>query len=156
MILGDPVDVLLVEDNPAEAELMTRAIKNRNLGNKIVHFLDGYASLDFVSANIWSVHWKPENAPKLILVDLNLADMDGLEVVRQLKVRERTRPIPIVIFTGSELASQILESYNVGANSYVVKPNDSKDYARVVGDIAEYWLKINRSFNTAAQEVSVA
>jgi len=89
-------------------------------------------------------------------VDLNLVDMDGLEVVRQLKVRERTRPIPIVIFTGSQVESQILESYNVGANSYVVKPHDSKEYAKVVGDIAEYWLKINRPFNMAERQASAA
>jgi two-component system response regulator len=82
------------------------------------------------------------------LIDLQLVRMGGLEVVRQLKVSDRTRPIPIVVFTGSQNVAEILESYRLGANSYVVKPTDPEQYAQAVGDIAYYWLVVNRAFNS--------
>ena len=150
MIMGQPLDILLIEDNPEDAELAMAAIKKRNLGDKIVHFLDGDEALDFVAANIWSVHWKAEDAPKLILIDLKLMRVSGMEVLRQLKVRERTRPIPVVIFTGSHDESEMLECYQFGANSYIVKPGSAERYAQVVGDIAHYWLMVNRAFNSPA------
>ena len=141
------VDILLVEDSAGDAELTVAALKSRNLGDKIVHFLDGDEVLEFICANSWSANWKAENAPKLILLDLNLARLGGLEVLQQLKVREQTRPIPVVVFTGSENEKQILESYRLGVNSYVVKPSDAKQYAKLVGDVAYYWLEVNRSFH---------
>jgi two-component system response regulator len=146
-VITKAVDILLVEDSAGDAELAEAALKARNLGDKMVHFVDGDEVLDFICANSWSASWKTESAPKLILLDLNLTRMGGLEVLQQLKVREQTRPIPVVVFTGSLNEKEMLESYRLGANSYVVKPADAKRYAQLVGDIAYYWLMVNRSFH---------
>jgi CheY-like chemotaxis protein len=135
-----------VEDNADDAELAVVALKARNLGNKVVHFVDGDDVLDFICANSWSANWNAENAPKVILLDLKLTRMGGLEVLQQLKARERTRPIPVVVFTGSHDEKEMLESYRLGANSYVVKPVEAKNFAQLVGDIAYYWLSVNHSF----------
>ena len=140
------VDILLVEDNAEDAELALEALKGRNLGDKVLHLLGGEQVLDFICANTWSVNQQAENAPKLILLDLQLADMEGLEVLQQLKVRERTRPIPVVVFTGSDAKTEMWASYRLGANGYVVKPTSAEAYAKLVGDIAYYWLVVNRSF----------
>ncbi|MDB6110307.1 MAG: two-component system response regulator [Pedosphaera sp.] len=141
------VDILLVEDSVGDAELAVAALKARSLGDKMVHFVDGDEVLDFICANSWSANWKAESAPRLILLDLNLTRMGGLEVLQQLKVRDQTRPIPVVVFTGSHDEKEMLESYRLGANSYVVKPADAKRYAQLVGDIAYYWLMVNHSFH---------
>jgi len=140
------VDILLVEDSAKDAELALEALKARSLGDKVLHMIGGEQVLDFICANTWSMNQQAENAPKLILLDLQLAGMGGLEVLQQLKVRERTRPIPVVVFTGSDSQSEMWASYRLGANGYVVKPADMQEYAKVVGDIAYYWLVVNRSY----------
>jgi two-component system response regulator len=140
------VDILLVEDSAKDAELAIEALKARNLGNKVLHMIGGEQVLDFICANTWSMNQQAENAPKLILLDLQLAGMGGLEVLQQLKVRERTRPIPVVVLTGSDSPTEMWASYRLGANSYVVKPANMQEYAKLVGDIAYYWLVVNRSF----------
>jgi len=140
------VDILLVEDNAKDAELAIEALRSRSLGDKVLHMIGGEQVLDFICANTWSINQQAENAPKLILLDLQLAGMGGLEVLQQLKVRERTRPIPVVVFTGSDSASEKWASYRLGANGYVVKPTDMQEYAKLVGDIAYYWLVVNRSY----------
>lgn len=140
------VDILLVEDSVKDAELAMIALKSRDLGEKVLHMIGGEQVLDFICANTWSINQQAENAPKLILLDLQLAGMGGLEVLQQLKVRERTRPIPVVVFSGSDSQTEMWASYRLGANGYVVKPTDMREYAKVVGDIAYYWLVVNRSF----------
>jgi CheY-like chemotaxis protein len=111
-----------------------------------MHFLDGEQVLDFLCAGSWSADWRPESAPKLILLDLNLTGMNGLEVLRQLKVRERTRPIPVVVLTGLIGEKEMLECYRLGVNSFVVKPGDARKYATLIGDIVHYWLSVNHPF----------
>jgi two-component system response regulator len=138
-------DILVVEDSTGDAELTMAALKARGLGNKVVHFLDGDGVLDFLGANTWSAKSSARGAPRLVLLDWNLAHVPGFEVLHQLKVRERTRPIPVVVFTGSHDEQEMLESYRRGANSYVVKPADPAQYLRLVGDIAYYWLEVNRA-----------
>lgn len=140
------VDILLVEDNAEDAELALAALKARNLGNKVLHLIGGEQVVDFIAANSWSANSPADSAPKLILLDLQLSGMGGLEVLQQIKVRERTRPIPVVVFTGSDSKTEMWASYRAGANGYVVKPADPKKYAQVVGDIAYYWLVVNQSF----------
>ena len=140
------VDILLVEDSVDDAVLAMTALKSRNLGDKALHLIGGEQVLDFICAYSWSAGTPADEAPKLILLDLQLTGMGGLEVLKQLKVRERTRPIPVVVFTGSAARTEMWAAYQLGANGYVTKPADPKEYARVVGDIAYYWLVVNRSF----------
>lgn len=140
------VDILLVEDSVKDAELAMEALQARNLGDKVLHMIGGEQVLDFICANTWSINQQAENAPKLILLDLQLAGMGGLEVLQQLKVRERTRPIPVVVFTGTDSPTEMWASYRLGANGYVVKPTNIQEYAKLVGDIAYYWLVVNKSF----------
>ena len=140
------VDILLVEDNVDDAELALAALKARNLGDKALHLIGGEQVLDFICANSWSATAPADQAPKLILLDLQLSGMGGLEVLQQLKVRERTRPIPVVVFSGSDARTEMWAAYRLGANGFVTKPADPKEYARVVGDIAYFWLVVNRSF----------
>lgn len=137
-------DILLVEDSPDDAEIAIAGLRTRNLGDKVVHLMGGEQVLDFICANSWSAQDPVQDAPKVILVDLNLTGMTGLEVLQQLKVRERTRAIPVVIFTGSDSKTDMWAAYRHGANSYVVKPTDPQKYAKAVGDIAHYWLTVNR------------
>jgi CheY-like chemotaxis protein len=140
------VDILLVEDDVDDAQLAMAALKARNLGDKPLHLIGGEQVLDFICANSWSATTPADQAPKLILLDLQLSGMGGLEVLQQLKVRERTRAIPVVVFSGSNARTEIWEAYRLGANGFVTKPTDPKEYAKVVGDIAYYWLVVNRSF----------
>ncbi len=143
MIEERTADILLVEDNADDAELAVAALRERKMGNKVIHFVDGDGVLDFICGVSWSANLDLANAPKVILLDLKLTSIGGLEVLQQLKVREQTRPIPVVVFTGSHNEKEMLESYRLGANSYVVKPGDAKDFAKLVGDIAYYWLAVN-------------
>lgn len=138
-------DILLVEDSAQDAEIALEALRARNLGDKVLHLLGGEQVLDFICAQSWSTQQQVEHAPKLILLDLHLAGIGGLEVLQQLKVRERTRPIPVVVFSGSDSPADMAASYRFGANGYVAKPTDPRQYAQLVGDIAYYWLVVNRS-----------
>lgn len=115
-------DILLVEDSAADAELAIEALRARNLGDKVLHMIDGEHVLDFICANTWSINQQAENAPKLILLDLQLSGMGGLEVLQQLKVRERTRPIPVVVFTGSEAQTELWASYRLGRTATWLNP----------------------------------
>ena len=147
MIAEKAVDILVVEDNADDARLALAAIKARGLGGNFVHLADGDEVIDFVCASSLSANWKVENAPRVILLDLKLRRMSGLEVLQQLKAEERTRAIPVVMLTGSLDEQEMLKCYRLGANSYVIKPSDPKKFNQVVGDIAHYWLTVNRSFH---------
>ena len=135
-----PADILLVEDDTADAELALTALQERNISKNVVHVVDGYEALDFIT---YVAVVTPGHAPKVILLDLKLKTISGLEVLRQLKAEERTQTIPVVVFTSSMLEIEMVESYRLGVNSYVIKPADHKAYQRVVGDIGYYWLNLN-------------
>jgi two-component system, response regulator len=143
MIIDQAVDVLLVEDDEADAELILRAMKQRNVAENVVHVLDGDEALDFVFASHIDGCWDHVNAPRLIVLDLKLRKVSGLEVLRELKFQERTKVIPVVVLTGSREEIKNVESYRLGVNSYVIKPTDSQMYFQVIGDIAHYWLSVN-------------
>lgn len=142
MWLQKPADILLVEDNARDAELALAALQERNISKNVVHIVDGYEALDFISyASVVS----SGSPPKVILLDLKLKTISGLDVLRQLKDEDRTKTIPIVVFTSSMQEIELIESYRLGVNSYVIKPTDYKTYQQVVGDIGYYWLNLNRS-----------
>lgn len=145
MIANKTVDILLVEDDPDDAELTLSALKQHNVGGKVVHVMDGDQALDFIFSTSLYGNWEAESVPKVILLDLGLSKVGGMEVLRELKSEERTRTIPVVVMTSTKDELKIVESYKLGVNSFVVKPNDVKEYKQVVGDIGKYWLTVNQA-----------
>jgi CheY-like chemotaxis protein len=137
-------DILLVEDNANDAEMALVALRERNIKQNVVHVMDGSDALIFIS-NISLFREGGVGLPKVILLDLKLKSVSGLDVLRQLKVEDRTKTIPVVVFTSSQREIELIESYDLGVNSYVIKPTDYDQYKKVVGDMGHYWLNINKS-----------
>lgn len=139
----DQIDILLVEDNPLDAELTMRGLRNEKLANRITWVRDGEEALDYVYRR-GAYADREDGGPRLILLDLKMPRVGGIEVARTLKGDERTRRIPIVVMTSSKEESDIAESYHLGVNSYIVKPLDFEALAEVARQAGFYWLAINR------------
>ncbi len=139
------VEVLLVEDNPSDAELTMRALKKRNLANKLFHAKDGAEALDFVFAQGAFANRRVENGPKVVLLDLKLPKVDGLEVLQRIKSDERTKRIPVVVMTSSREDKDLAACYEFGVNGYVVKPVEFEDFSRAVSELGFYWLLLNET-----------
>lgn len=137
------VEILLVEDNPTDAELVTRSLKKNNLANNVVWVKDGAEALDFIFATGAYSSRKIENGPKVILLDLRLPKVDGLEVLRKIKSDERTKLLPVVVLTSSKEEKDIVESYKLGVNSFVSKPVEFEDFVKAVSELGLYWLLLN-------------
>src|SRR5262245_8010580 len=133
----DAVDILLVEDNPNDAELTQRALNKVHLGAQIAIARDGAEALEYLFGG------RPK--PKVIFLDLKLPKIDGIEVLRRTRADARTRSIPIVVLTSSQEERDISECYKLGVNSYVVKPVEFDKFYKAVGDLATYWLVLNKS-----------
>lgn len=138
------VEILLVEDNPTDAELCIRALKKSNLANKLVWVKDGAEALDFLFATGAYSGRQVANGPKVILLDLRLPKVDGMEVLRRVKNDERTRSIPVVVLTSSREDRDIVESYQLGVNSYISKPVGFDEFVRTVSELGFYWLLVNQ------------
>ena len=138
------IEVLLVEDNIHDAEMTIRALRKVNLANKLIHVKDGAEALDFIFAKGAFSDRKIENKPKVILLDIKMPKVDGIEVLRQIKANEATRTIPVVIMTSSKEEQDLITSYNLGVNSYVVKPVDFESFAKAVSELGFYWLITNQ------------
>jgi two-component system response regulator len=138
------VEILLVEDNPRDAELTTRALQKHHLANRLFTVEDGAEALDFILCRGKYKDRDLANLPKVVLLDLKLPKVDGLEVLRVLKQDERTRSIPVVIVTSSREDPDIKTAYALGANSYVVKPVDFEAFASAVSTLGMYWLLVNQ------------
>jgi two-component system response regulator len=135
------IDILLVEDNPNDAELTLRALKEHNLANTVHLARDGAEALEF----LFGEGPGRTAVPKVILLDLKLPKVDGLEVLRRLKADDRTKLIPVVVLSSSREEPDIATSYRLGANSYIVKPVDFEAFVRAVSDVGLYWLLLNES-----------
>jgi two-component system response regulator len=140
----DAVDILLVEDNPQDAELTIRALKKHNLANRLITVEDGAEALDFLLCRGKYATRDVGHPPKVVLLDLKLPKVSGLEVLRALKQDEKTRAIPVVIVTSSREDPDIKTAYALGANSYVVKPVDFDAFAEAVSSLGLYWLLVNQ------------
>ena len=138
------VEILLVEDNPNDVELTLRALKKNNLTNKVYVVKDGAEALEYIFANGTYAHRKIEDHPRVILLDLKLPKVDGLEVLRRIKSDERTKVIPVVILTSSKEERDLVESYKLGANSYIAKPVDFDSFVKAVAELGLYWLLLNQ------------
>ena len=138
------VEILLVEDNPADVELTLRALTSHHLANQLFVCRDGAEAIDFFFGDAPNALRDIGVIPRMILLDLNLPKVDGLEVLRRLKADERTRAIPVVVLTSSAEQPDIAAAYRLGANSYIVKPVDFEAFSRAVSDLGLYWLLVNR------------
>lgn len=138
------VEILLVEDNPTDAELAIRALKKSNLANSLVWVKDGAEALDFIFATGEYSGRSVTCPPKVILLDLRLPKVDGMEVLRRVKADERTRAIPVVVLTSSKEDRDIAESYQLGVNSFISKPVEFDAFAKTVSELGMYWLLVNR------------
>ena len=138
------VEILLVEDNPNDVELTLRALKKRNLANKVHVVKDGAEALEFIFGTGTYAERDINQIPKVILLDLKLPKVDGLEVLRIVKSDERTKVIPVVVLTSSKEESDLVESYRPGVNSYITKPVDFDKFAQTVSEMGLYWLLVNQ------------
>lgn len=144
MNIGNAVEILLIEDNPHDAELALRALRKQGLANQVQLLQDGAEALDFIFGSDASGGRKINHRPKVILLDLKLPKVDGLEILRRLKADDHTRSIPVVVMTSSQEEQDIVESYRLGVNSYIVKPVDFDKFAQSVADLGLYWLLLNK------------
>lgn len=135
------VEILLVEDNPDDAGLAIRALRKHNLANHLLHLQDGEEALQF----LFSERLTP--MPKVILLDLKMPKIDGIEVLRRLKSDEKKRLIPVVVLTSSKEERDIVESYKLGVNAYIVKPVDFDKFVKAISEIGFFWLLLNQSPN---------
>ena len=138
------IEILLVEDNLSDAEMTIRALKRNNLANSMLHVKDGAEALDFVFAMGAFASRRIENKPKVILLDLKMPKVDGIEVLQKIKGDERTMDIPVVVLTSSKEDPDIKQCYEHGVNSYVVKPVEFEDFHKAVAELGLYWLLINQ------------
>lgn len=138
------VEILLVEDSPEDVELALRALQRANLTNRIEVARDGVEALDFIFCEGAHAGRQIEDTPKVILLDLKLPRVDGLEVLKRFKADPRTRAIPVVVLTSSLEQIDVVRSYQLGANSYIVKPVNFEGFAAAVQELGMYWLLLNQ------------
>ena len=138
------VEVLLVEDNPNDAELTIRSLKKHNLANNLEWVKDGAAALDFLFSTGGYLARNNLGMPKVVLLDLRLPKVDGMEVLRKMREDKRTMHVPVVVLTSSKEDRYIAESYALGVNSYVSKPVNFDDFVKAVAELGMYWLLLNK------------
>lgn len=144
MLEYESVEILLVEDNPADAELALHALRKCKIANHILHLHDGAEALDFMFCRGAYATRSPEARPSMILLDLKLPKVDGLQVLQELKSNPRTKAIPVILLTSSQEEHDMITGYHLGVNSYIQKPVSFTEFQDVVLKLGLYWLVVNR------------
>ncbi len=139
------VEILIIEDNLADVEMTIRALHKNNLANSLLHLQDGEEGLDYIFCRGKYAARNIENTPRVILLDLKMPKVSGIEVLQQIKADERTRTIPVVMLTSSKEDPDIKTCYKLGVNSYVVKPVVFDSFAKAVSELGLYWMIVNQS-----------
>lgn len=139
------VDIILVEDNPDDAELALHALKKNRIANSLIHLKDGEEALDYIFCKGQYEKRNISDIPKVILLDIKMPKVDGLEVLKRIKADPSIRIIPVVLLTSSKEEKDILESYQLGANSYIVKPVNFDSFVKAVSDLGLYWMLLNHT-----------
>lgn len=142
------IEILLVEDNPDDLEMALHALRKMHLANRIFVARDGVEALDFIFCRGAHADRKIENGPKLVLLDLKLPRVDGLEVLRAIKEDPRTKSIPVTVLTSSKEQHDVVQTYQLGVNSYIVKPVNFSQFADAVQKLGLYWLVLNHPPNS--------
>jgi len=138
------VEVLLIEDNPRDAEITLRALRKRNVANSVVHVKDGQEALDWLRGKGAYATRDPGHPPKVVLLDLKLPKLDGLDVLRAIRADPRTQFVPVVVLTSSQEERDVVATYKLGVNSYIVKPVDFDSFSAAVAELGQYWLLLNQ------------
>jgi two-component system, response regulator len=139
------VEILLIEDNMNDAEMTIRALKKNNIANNLFHLKDGAQALDFLFGTGQFEGRDTNRKPKLILLDLKMPKVDGIEVLSKIKCDERTKLIPVVVLTSSKEHPDVQECYRLGVNSYIVKPVEFDSFLKIVSDLGLYWMLLNQA-----------
>jgi two-component system, response regulator len=140
----EPVEILLVEDNPQDAEIALRALKRANFANHVQWLKDGEEALSFLFSE-GEYSDKPVPRPRVMLLDIKMPKVDGIEVLKRIKADSRTRSIPVVMLTSSKEESDLVRSYDLGVNSYLVKPVDFQRFSEEVVRVGYYWVAMNQT-----------
>jgi two-component system response regulator len=142
--MEDAIEILLVEDDPQDVRLTLRELQRENVKNEVVVVRDGAEALDFLFCRGTFSERSPNHPPKLVLLDLKLPKVNGLEVLREIKAKAETRAIPVVVLTSSGEERDVVESYKLGVNSYIQKPVDFEQFRQTIKTLGLYWLVVNR------------
>jgi len=145
MTVPEAFEILIVEDNPLDLEMTLRGLRKANIANRIEVARDGAEALEILFCEGAHAHRRIEDAPRLVLLDLKLPKVDGLEVLGRLKGDPRTRAIPVVMLTSSKEQRDLVESYQLGVNSYIVKPVDFENFVAAARELGTYWLLLNQA-----------
>jgi len=139
------IEILLIEDNPHDAELTIRALTKHHVANKLVHIKDGAEALDFIFGTGTYAGRNINNKPKVILLDLKMPKVDGIEVLKRIKMDDLMKKIPVVVLTSSKEDPDIRKCYDLGVNSYIVKPVEFDSFLKAVSELGLYWMLLNQS-----------
>jgi two-component system, response regulator len=143
-LIEDAIEILLVEDDPQDVRLTLRELQRENVKNEVVVVRDGAEALDFLFCRGTFSDRSPNHPPKLVLLDLKLPKVNGLEVLREIKAKPETRAIPVVVLTSSGEERDVVDSYKLGVNSYIQKPVDFEQFRQTIKALGLYWLVVNR------------
>lgn len=147
MPMAEAFEILIVEDNPLDLEMTFRGLRKANIANRIHVARDGAEALEFLFCEGAYADRRIEDAPRFVLLDLKLPKVDGLEVLARMKADPRTRAIPVVMLTSSKEQRDLVESYQLGVNSYIVKPVDFDNFVQAARELGAYWLMLNQTPN---------